>query len=368
MKTEFKLNNKPLKLYLSVGFFATVIVIFFAIYFSPIVWGFAVIVGAFAVVRLVMVVDRYWLDRKQLVIAIRKDEFQGQWASIPNNHKLLMDSASDVKIIEGAIVAPKLDALALPEPEDEKLDFVSAFTQPQQAYAVIAGQQVGKTTTIQPIVKYWRDRADAEQPIVIGPKWRDHEWAGCLKHGGKGDYDAVQKGLDGVYELAMVRHEKGESNVPQPVFVDDWTPIVKEIPDVERFMISATTLFASAGVVLYFLIHSDTANAWGVGKTGAALKDNFVKLFIEATRDRRTGKVLRHLNQGYIQFPGDKERMEVELPKFSDEKITKFESEVVKLHREGKSYRHITNVMWGDKHGQYYNEKVDSILKKRGEL
>ena len=58
----------------------------------------------------------------------------------------------------------------------------------------------------------------------------------------------------------------------------------------------------------------------------------------------------------------------MELPKFSDEKITKFESEVVKLHREGKSYRHITNVMWGDKHGQYYNEKVDSILKKRGEL
>ncbi len=100
----------------------------------------------------------------------------------------------------------------------------------------------------------------------------------------------------------------------QPVFFDDWTAIAAELPEAEEFILKATTLFASVNIILYFMIHLDTANAWGVHKIGAALKNNFVKLLIYPGYDE-AGLIDRSRNRGYIIRPGEtiKDKMQVSL-------------------------------------------------------
>lgn len=51
-------------------------------------------------------------------------------------------------------------------------------------------------------------------------------------------------------------------------------------------------------------MHSDTANAWGVDRKGAALKDNFVKLLIVPQYDG-SGLIMRDRTRGYIRFAGE---------------------------------------------------------------
>lgn len=76
------------------------------------------------------------------------------------------------------------------------------------------------------------------------------------------------------------------------------------VSNARALVLEATTLYASVNVLLYFILHSDTANAWGVDRKGAALKDNFVKLFIEPAYDTN-GLIVRDRTRGYIRFAGE---------------------------------------------------------------
>lgn len=122
----------------------------------------------------------------------------------------------------------------------------------------------------------------------------------------------VNRGMKIVKRLAEDRHGSKElshkQHSIQPVFFDDWTAIRAKLErEVEEFIIDATTLYASVNIVLYFIIHLDTANAWGVGKVGAALHQNFYKLFIEPGMSQ-SGLIDRSLNTGYILYPGQSKK------------------------------------------------------------
>lgn len=191
-------------------------------------------------------------------------------------------------------------------PPVQPLDLLSVFTQPTQSYAIIAGQQVGKTYQAQRIANHWLQTGF--QPVVIGPKWDAGEWNGCQLYGGEYDFGRVAEGMQRIAALAHSRHaDKDRTHKEhsiQPVFFDDWTATRAKLPDqAEAFIIDATTLYASVNVILYFIIHLDTANAWGVGRIGAALHQNFIKLRIEPGFDSQ-GMIDRSKNTGWLIMPG----------------------------------------------------------------
>lgn len=201
--------------------------------------------------------------------------------------------------------------LQLPAPQ---LDLLTIFTQPTQSYAIIGGQQVGKTFQAQRIAQHWLQTG--AKPIVIGPKWDKGEWQGCTLFGGEYNFEQVQRGMRITRKLAEDRH--ADTNLShkqhpiQPIFFDDWTAIRAKLEkEAEDFIIDATTLYASVNIILYFIIHLDTANAWGVGKIGAALHQNFIKLRIEPGFDN--GLIDRSKNIGWLLMPGqslkDKQRV-----------------------------------------------------------
>lgn len=209
-----------------------------------------------------------------------------------------------------------IPALAAPEPMPQlaapaefaprTFKLLKVFSQMLQVYALIGGQQVGKTFQARHIVASWQRRG--VETWFIGPKWDKNEWANCRMFGGKNDYGAVNAGLIELRNEASRRHSHAtlgnKEHAPLLVVLDDWTPVVGECDEAATFILEATTLFASVNIILLFLIHSDTADAWGVGRKGAALKDNFIKVFLIPTRDEE-GEVIRELTRAEVKFPGD---------------------------------------------------------------
>lgn len=259
-----------------------------------------------------------------------------------------------------------------------QLDLLTIFTQLTQSYAFIAGQQVGKTYQARRVAQYWISAGC--KPVVIGPKWDQGEWEGCELFGGEYNFERVSQGMRIVRQLATDRHaNKGLSHKQhpvQPVFFDDWTGIRAKLEkEAEDFIIEATTLYASVNIILYFILHLDTANAWGVGKVGAALHQNFIKLFIEPGYDG-SGRVDRARNVGWLVMPGQAKRDKRRVALFSgtgqvallpDAIIQPSNEErlITEMAGQDKSYKEISEAVWGTgKYGKFYNEKIDRILGK----
>jgi hypothetical protein len=198
-----------------------------------------------------------------------------------------------------------------------EVDLLAIFTQPSQSYAFIAGQQVGKTFQARRIAQHWINSGIT--PIVIAPKWDRGEWEGCRLFGGEYDFDKVAGGMRRIEYLAQTRHANKEMSHKehplQPVFFDDWTGIRAKLEqDAEKFIVDATTFYASVNIILYFMLHADTAATWGVGKVGAALHQNFIKLFIEPGFNE-AGMIDRTRNVGWLLMAGQskKDRRQVRL-------------------------------------------------------
>lgn len=269
----------------------------------------------------------------------------------------------------------------LPETvESEPLDLLTVFTQPTQSYAIIGGQQTGKTYQARHIANFWISRG--VKPLVIGPKWDKGEWGGCILLGGNGDFQAVGYGITIIRRIVEARHadttKAHKEYKTLPVFFDDWTPIVDSVANARGLVLEATTLYASVNVLLYFILHSDTANAWGVDRKGAALKDNFVKLFIEPAYDV-SGLIVRDRTRGYVRFAGESVDRPARLfaaPPLVLGQAAIFnppvklgpneqEQKILSLHAEGKSYAAICEAVWGYKSSKKYPE-IDAVLAKFG--
>lgn len=291
-----------------------------------------------------------------------------------------LNTPSNKMIIDQSV--PLLD-------EPNRLDLLTIFTQLRQSYAIIAGQQVGKTFQARHIAYYWLSRGI--QPIVVGPKWDIGEWDGCKKMGGSGDYIKASEGIDFIVNEVNQRHSDNinhKSHNILPVFFDDWTPIVGAVDNARSLILEATTLYASVNILLYFILHADTAPAWGVEKIGAALKNNFIKLFILPGYNEN-GIPIRRKNRGIVRFVGGEEKpiklFDTPIPLFKssfpqtietksteketgiiEKEIQDEDLRIVKMHKKGYSYREMSFQVWGQ-WGQFYNQKIDRILERCSE-
>ncbi len=254
------------------------------------------------------------------------------------------------------------------------LDLLTVFTQPLQAYAIIGGQQTGKTFQARHLAAYWVRQGI--KPVVLGPKWDRGEWDGCYLIGGNGDFAAVEWGINLVRRLVEQRHAAQvahKSHPIQPIFFDDWTPIVDAVSSARALVLEATTLYASVNVLLYFILHSDTAHAWGVDRKGAALKDNFVKLLIQPAYDA-AGLIDRSQTAGVIRFAGEATERPTRLfttppPSWGRPvavrpgrvKPSAQEAQILKLHESGESLSEIARRVYGSKGGKQVNQIKEII-------
>ncbi len=400
MESNLKVRGPSWRFHITLGLFGTVVIIFLAMKFSSQVAfillaggvavagiGAAVVIGQ--ITRLVFWGKDRQLDRALKQQLLRQETYKADRAeaeryvlSFARTQRILLPANADIRLIE----AQADSSLPLLPGGDsaEPLDLLGVFTQPGQAYAIIGGQQTGKTFQARHIAAWWLRQGI--KPVVIGPKWDVGEWEGCQMFGGQGDYAAVASGLESVRASTLARHQSAaghKSHALQPVFFDDWTAVVEGCPSARNLIFEATTLYASVNVVLYFIIHADTGPAWGVERKGAALKDAFIKLFITPVYDRN-GRVLREQTRGVIRLASGEER---ETGLFTGPPVISLhptlsrgerepgiavaapapaadEARVIELWQGGeRSYRAITTAVWGQ-HGDFYNRKLADILDR----
>jgi hypothetical protein len=279
MNSEIRVRTPSIKIYVVIGFTLAIVVIVLALTFqaefSVILYTLAGGVGLSAIVsvtgRFLQIRQVHRFSRLEYEIrkeALNEARVRAQFLIVRHNEMALRVFGDDIKVFRPALPAggQVIDgrAVALPAPQ---LDLLQIMTQPTQSYAIIGGQQVGKTYQAQRLARYWLD--NGIKPVVVGPKWDRGEWVGCALFGGGGNFDKVAHGMRIVRKLAEDRHASTaghKSHLIQPVFFDDWTSIRAKLgKEAEDFIIDATTLYASVHIVLYFIIHLDTAKAWGVG-------------------------------------------------------------------------------------------------------
>lgn len=409
MKSEFRLISPSLKLSITIGIFLFLLIIFltltFKTEFSVILlsiggtiglMGILFTIGKVAQLVFAIKTSNVELESKKVELDTKKQNlrlvtYQADRAALESNvlhfsknERLIVPNDAPIKLIEAMPELANNQQLLLPA-NTQELDLLTVFTQATQSYAIIGGQQTGKTFQAQHIAAFWLSKG--YRPVIVGPKWDKDEWTGCHLFGGKGNFSEVAKGIEIVRQEAGNRHaditKSHKAHSILPVFFDDWTPIVDSVENARELVLQATTLYASVNIILYFILHSDTANAWGVDKKGAALKDNFIKLLIIPSYDTN-GLIVREKTKGVIKFPGDNVEYPVKLFSYpvnffpADNSI--FEQDnllcevipaeskddrIIELYREGNTLTGICTQLYGYKN-QARLEQIKQVLTDNG--
>ncbi len=207
---------------------------------------------------------------------------------------------------ERKILQPQL---AAPEP---KPDLLKVFTQEQATYAILGAQRSGKTYQAMHFADYWL--VQGHQPVVIGMKRKAGEWQGC-KCRITEDATEIDKALQQIVQFSRLRHaDNSKAKTPLPVFLDDWLWIVQNCGYAEQFMSEAGTVMASANIIIYLILQSDSKDAFGIRRYGAMLKRNYQRLYLHLERDK-DGVIIPGRSSGYLIYPGESEanKQEVDL-------------------------------------------------------
>lgn len=221
---------------------------------------------------------------------------------IPHTHALVNIQTGEVFMAPTRAEAQEQQILLGPGQEYE-VDTLKACTQRDTIVAIIGAARTGKSYQAMAIIEHLRQQPDVLPPIVIGGKAEPGEWKGCTLY--IGDDKTIDRGLKTVWEEAERRFAarmRNERLAYQPIILDDWGNTVVSAKYGKRFIYKAATMFATANFMVYFINHSDTAAAWGLGLQGAAIKDAFVRLMIDPYMDR-DGQIIPQLSKARIIFP-----------------------------------------------------------------
>ncbi len=300
-KSGFKL-----KFYWFIGFFSFVIVVIAIIAAWPTVVVLSTylvfILTTFAAITAFMWgLYLLWLAQHQIKHKRRRDEAQtrkmeNDASIVTHNHNDVAYCWRDNQLLP--IYVPKPNANLLPATVDPStpdfLDFFTVMTQAKRCFAIVADQQTGKTTLAHCIVEYWMQRGI--KPVVVSQKFDVGEYLNCEKFGP--DSSSIVAGFDLIRQEADYRQQLADRGRPynamglQPIFLEDFTSLgsILDNRTLENFVAQALTVFAARGLLLYFIVHSRNKNAFGLGKQGAALKDQMTRLEIIPAYDA-TGKV-----------------------------------------------------------------------------
>jgi hypothetical protein len=284
------------------------------------------------------------------------------------------------------VISPQAIPLLPDNQEIELTDWMSVFSQPLQAYAIIGKQQSGKTYQAQHLAAKWV--SEGIQPLVIGPKFDVGEWQGCILIGGKNDASEIERGINVVKDEAQRRYDSPDGHKTHPllvVFFDDWSAIIAGTKELAKELIyRGSTIYASVNIILYFINHADTSPAWGVDNVGAALKDGFVKLLIAPHYDE-FGRIIHDKAVGVIRFPTGEERqarliqspiptpvniatipITIDVP--TPAKLSEADEKTLALFDSGEAViSKLAQAVYGNK-GKHYNGKVKRTLADNGRL
>jgi len=271
--------------------------------------------------------------------------------------------------------------LTLPPPQTQ-VDLLAMLDRAQ--CALIVGQRdSGKTTILQHVINR---RLGTTYVLVLDPHSHPTRWPqGCEVIGTERDFQKIENALKGLLALMNKRYRDiGKGLVREgehrrvTVIIDEWRAIVHQLGKTAANIIK--TLLAESrktNIDVFVGTHSERVKALGIEGEGD-LKEGFV--LVRLAINKLTGERKATIDYGDGEMPatlpgafrGNIATNSKELD--SDDFIslepepTPAEAHILHLHRQGESYRTISQAVWGEgKFGNFYNRKIEQIIQKYGE-
>lgn len=254
-------------------------------------------------------VDILRAELQRALIAARLHHFPGVGV-------LFFQSDGSYELIPPTVSERKKIA-ALAESNEAKMEFkpqlIPVMTQPGIVYVISGAQRSGKSWQAGHIADHWLSFGIT--PIVIGTKSDNpgYDWAGC-KMAITDNKRVLTMALKKIMKDSRERHGllKAERQ-PQPVILDDWMATLRLVPKLAyEFMSMAAVTMASAKIVVYIIMQSDTVNAFGLKQLGATLKNNFMRLNVIPIPGA-DGRITPGHSCGKLIYPNTKDAIPVGL-------------------------------------------------------
>src|SRR3972149_4255369 len=164
-------------------------------------------------------------------------------------------------------------------------DFFELMSQVRKAYAIFGYQQVGKTTMVHHLVKFWQDKNI--MPIVIGQKFDAREYkTGVMRFGPEKEkivegFNLIRQEAEARQKLASEGQSFGEMT-PLPVIIEDATSLnaIVDARELEQFMRQLLTVYAARLIVVYLVVHGMDLASFGL-RVRAALKNQLTCLYFD---------------------------------------------------------------------------------------
>jgi len=271
-------------------------------------------------------------------------------------------------------------------------NFFELMTQTKKAYAIFGRQQVGKSTAMHHLVKFWQDKGI--EPVVIGQKFDSFEYTTGVMRFGPTE-ESIIDGFNLVRAEAQERQRLAQQGqafsdmLPLPVILEDATSLnsIVDAKEYESFMRQLLTTYASRLIVVYLVVHSLDLSGFGL-KVGASLKNALTCLYFNVPDDKAvfslrditlTGSIgykqneaerlpVEGLPDGYATLTDDCSpalySLAVDVPTVR-QTMTKTERKILRLYGSGWAVSRIAEYLY-DTASTHNNGKVKAVLDKYG--
>jgi hypothetical protein len=272
------------------------------------------------------------------------------------------------------VVGKEAPALMAPEAAPDLLSML-----PQLPVCIVVGSMnAGKTALLHWIAEQYQGRAHV---LVLDPHSGPDAWPGARVVGTGRNFEEISEALDGLVRLMTKRYEeigagmvREGSHTPVVVIADEWTSINTNCANADKMMVSLLTESRKAALKVYVGSHSRRVKSLGVDRRGDLL-DGVAFVLLRNDNGRRWAEVEtndgENAHRTVAALPG--EYRVIDDDPAEDVLAAALEppplepggedARVIEMYLSGASLREITTAVW-DKHGAFYNEKVEQILRR----
>ncbi len=257
-----------------------------------------------------------------------------------------------------------------------QVDLLAALDAVQRCL-IVGASDAGKTTLLQWLVSR---RLNTSKVVVIDPHSYPGKYpAGAAVIGQGRNYPEIEQALAALVKLMTKRYDEiGRGTVAEmhhsriTILIDEWRAITANLGKPAGEAIKALlTESRKAAFSVFVASHSDRAKPLGL-EGEYDLKDGFALVRLtnvdgqrQATLDTGSGELPALLPGPFVAAPPKVVEHDALFLDMEPEP-SPAEAHVLRLHREGRSYRDISTEVW-QQHGKFYNEKIEDILARYGE-
>lgn len=372
MNSEIHIKKPPLKVYITIGLFATAVpVLIVSMILMPDVWRVVLYVGA-GLFGLRSVV---WIAKQSGEISHRNrlyeiEEKRARYLPVPASHNLfdvLTGLPVDLPDRRRLAAGPIVDGEAI----ERRRSVFDLIVPDGPHFSLIGGTRSGKTT----LANHLLEAMATPDAVVytLDPHAKKNTWSPrCQVFS---EYEVIGSIIEKLFlEMRQNRYQVAHDNYPPIIAVlDEWPSVVDMCENAEYHLMWLAREGIKVKIHLILLAQADL-----VGDTwkNSSVRENFIKIAMQPDLTRQNLATIRHWDRSteLIELAGTYgvqgrwfggQPAALSLPEPEPEQMTDEERRVVEMSQAGENRKAICEALGWTPGGKQY-KRIDDILARWG--